>query len=66
MSIIQLINYKLMDKMTVTETPQAETQQHATSIRLLFSALMLVMLLAALNQTIGVYRLADHRQRAPK
>ena len=38
--------------MTVTETPQTETQQQTTSIRLLFSALMLVMLLAALDQTI--------------
>jgi len=38
--------------MTVTETPQAETHQQATSIRLLFCALMLVMLLAALDQTI--------------
>jgi MFS family permease len=38
--------------MTATETPQSETQQQTTSIRLLFSALMLVMLLAALDQTI--------------
>lgn len=38
--------------MTATETPQSETQQQTISIRLLFSALMLVMLLAALDQTI--------------
>ncbi|NIY49115.1 MDR family MFS transporter [Cedecea colo] len=38
--------------MTVTASPQKDNPQHTTSIRLLFSALMLVMLLAALDQTI--------------
>jgi EmrB/QacA subfamily drug resistance transporter len=38
--------------MTVTETTPTETQQPTASIRILFAALMLVMLLAALDQTI--------------
>jgi EmrB/QacA subfamily drug resistance transporter len=38
--------------MTVTETAPTEAQQPTASIRLLFAALMLVMLLAALDQTI--------------
>ncbi|WP_435927324.1 MDR family MFS transporter [Dryocola sp. BD613] len=38
--------------MTVTVSSQKDNPQRATSVRLLFSALMLVMLLAALDQTI--------------
>lgn len=38
--------------MTTTPTSQTETSTQTTSVRLLFSALMLVMLLAALDQTI--------------
>ncbi len=38
--------------MTTTSTSQTESSTQTTSVRLLFSALMLVMLLAALDQTI--------------
>jgi hypothetical protein len=44
-------------------SPSCPTAQKAPSIRLLFSALLLVMLLSALDQTI-VSRAADHCRRA--